>query len=237
MTLGDANAVRTRRPWTFVAVCVMVVSLALLILGLSRAAPIDLLPVYTVAYLMIGACIFGPLGRLPSPRQAVAFLLPGALLVTLAVLNLGFWAGGWLLGLPGWGPLLSRWTPRNPLNPLRAIQFLGFLVLGLAVFTLNALYPLLSVGLFLLPVIPLFRLAQHQYRREPLRTAAAVLAGCVAVACALSLPTPEGAWSSPWTLAGGSATTGLLLALWARKLSCLPPARTFSSQRSAAAGK
>jgi hypothetical protein len=47
------------------------------------------------AYLLIGACIFVPTGKLPSLRQAVAFLLPCALLAPLALLNLGFWAGGW----------------------------------------------------------------------------------------------------------------------------------------------
>ncbi|MBT2550578.1 hypothetical protein [Arthrobacter sp. ISL-65] len=62
------------------------------------------------AYLLIGACVFGPTGMVPSLRQTVAFLLPGALLVPLALTNVGFWCGGWLLGLPAWGRLLSRWT-------------------------------------------------------------------------------------------------------------------------------
>ncbi|MFF2346871.1 hypothetical protein [Pseudarthrobacter sp. NPDC058119] len=103
----------TRPQWTFAAVCVMVVSMALLLFGLSQVPSLQLLPGYVAAYLLIGACIFGPAGKL-SLRQAVAFLLPGALLVVLALLNMGFWAGGWLLGLPAWGLLLTRWTSENP---------------------------------------------------------------------------------------------------------------------------
>jgi len=93
-----------RRPRTFAAVCVMVPALTLLVFSLADPI-IQLLPWYAVAYLLIGACIFVPIGKLPSLRQAVAFLFPGALLAPLALLNLGFWAGGWLLGLPAWGLL------------------------------------------------------------------------------------------------------------------------------------
>ncbi|WP_324642376.1 hypothetical protein [Pseudarthrobacter sp. LT1] len=113
----------TRRPWTFAAVCVMVPALTLLVFGLSQVPVVELLPGYVAAYLLIGACIFGPAGKLPWLRQAVAFLLPGALLVPLALLNLGFWAGGWLLGLPAWGLLVSRWTPENPLQPVQLLKF------------------------------------------------------------------------------------------------------------------
>lgn len=49
---------------------------------------------------MIGACIFGSAAKFPPLRQAVALLLPSVLLAPLALVNLGFWAGGWLLGLP-----------------------------------------------------------------------------------------------------------------------------------------
>jgi hypothetical protein len=218
MTLGDAKPTRARRPWTFAAVCVMVAAVALLLFGLSQVPPIQLLPGYTAAYLLIGACIFGPLGKLPSLRQAVAFLMPGALLVALGVLNLGFWAGGWLLGLPAWGLLLSKWTPENPLKVLQVLQFLGLLVLGLAIFTLNVIYPFPSLGLFLLPVIPLIRLAYPEYRARPLQAAVEVLLGAATVAAAFAIPTPEGSWSSPGTLAGGGATVGLMIAFWARGL-------------------
>ena len=86
------------RPWTFAAVCVMVSTLTLLVFGLSQVPVIELLPGYVAAYLLIGACIFRPTREVPSLRQAVAFLLP-----VLALLDFGFWCGGWLLGLPAWG--------------------------------------------------------------------------------------------------------------------------------------
>jgi hypothetical protein len=50
-----------------------------------------------------GRRLLGPTREVPSLRQAVAFLLPGALLLVLALLDFGFWCGGWLLGLPAWG--------------------------------------------------------------------------------------------------------------------------------------
>lgn len=218
MLLGDVQPTPARRPWTIVAVCVMVVAIGLLLFGLSQVPPIQLLPGYTTAYLVIGACIFGPLRKLPSPRQAVAFLLPGALLAVLAVLNLGFWAGGWLLGLPAWGLLLSQWTPENPLRVLQVLKFLGLLVLGVAIFTFNVIYPFPSLGLFLLPVIPFIRLAYPEHPVRPLQIAVEVLVGVATIAAALAIPTPEGSWSSPWSLAGGGATVGLMIALWARGL-------------------
>ncbi|MDQ0680547.1 hypothetical protein QFZ30_003929 [Arthrobacter pascens] len=67
-----------RQPWVFAAVCVMVLALTLLLFGWRPFSLIQLLPGYIAAYLLIGACIFAPLGKLPSVRQAVAFLLPGA---------------------------------------------------------------------------------------------------------------------------------------------------------------
>ncbi|MDQ0664719.1 hypothetical protein QFZ35_003217 [Arthrobacter ulcerisalmonis] len=66
----------------------------------------------------------------PSVGQAVAFFLPGAPLVPLALFDVGFWAGGWLLGLPAWGLLVSRWTPRNPLKVGQLLAFAGLWVLG-----------------------------------------------------------------------------------------------------------
>lgn len=120
----------TAPPWPFAAVCVMIVALTLLVFGLTQVPVFQLLPGYAAAYLFIGACIFGPVGKLPSLRQAVAFLLPGALLVVVALLDFGFWCGGWLLGLPAWGPVLSRWTPENPLPAAQVLKFPGFAFAG-----------------------------------------------------------------------------------------------------------
>ena len=212
------RAVATRPPWTFAAVCVMVVSMALLLFGLSQVPPLQLLPGYGAAYLLIGACIFGPTGRLPSLRQAAAFLLPGALLLVLALLNLGLSAGGWLLGLPAWGLLLTQRTPENSLPVLQVLKFLGLLVLGLLIFTFNMIFVVFTPGLFLLPIIPLVRLAYPEYRARPLQAAVEVLLGLAVVVVAFAIPTPEGSWSSPWTLAGGAATAGLMIAFWARGL-------------------
>jgi hypothetical protein len=207
-----------RRPWTFAAVCVMVTSLTLLVFGLTQVPVIELLPGYVTAYLLIGVCIFGPHGKLPSLRQAAAFLLPGALLVVLALLNLGFWYGGWLLGLPAWGLLLSRLTTANPIRAVDVLKFLGLLVLGLAVFTFNVIWVIFSLGLFLLPIVPLVRLAYPEYRTRPSQTAVEVLLALAAVVVAFAIPTPEGSWSSPWVYAGGAATAGLMITYWAWNL-------------------
>ncbi|MET1065534.1 MAG: hypothetical protein ABWX85_11265 [Arthrobacter sp.] len=211
MTLGDATPNTDRRPWIFAALCVMVASLTLLVFGLTRVPVIELLPGYVAAYLLIGACIFGPTGKLPSLRQAVAFLLPGALLVALALLDLGVWCGGWLLGLPAWGLMLSRWTSANALRAVDVLKFLGLLVLGLAVFTFNIIWVVFSLGLFLLPVIPLVRLTYPEYRARPLQAAVEVVPAVAAVVVAFAIPTPEGSWSSPWMYAGGAATAGLMI--------------------------
>lgn len=212
------NTAASRHPWTFAAVCVMVLTLPLLISSLMGGSVLKLLPWYVTGYLLIGVCIFGPAGRLPSLRQAAAFLLPGALLVVLALLDLGFWASGWLLGLPAWGLLLSRWTPENPLLLLQLLKFLGLLMLGLVIFTVNVIYPIPRLGLFLLPVIPLIRLAYPDYRARPVQTAVEMLLGIATVWITFSIPTPEGSWSSPWTHAGGAATVGLLITFWSRGL-------------------
>jgi len=193
----------------------MVAALTLLLFGPPWGSVIELLAGYVAAYLLIGVCIFGPARKLPSLRQGVAFLLPGALLVPLALLNLGFWAGGWLLGLPAWGLLLSRWTPEDQLKPVQLLKFLGLMVLGLVIFTFNVVYPVFSLGLFLLPLIPLARLAFSEYRARLLQAAAEVLLAITAVLLALVIPTPDGSWSSPLTCAGGAATAGLMMAYWA----------------------
>lgn len=218
MTLGDVDATPSPRPLTFAAVCIMVVAMALLSYGMTQvSSTIQLLPGYLTAYLLIGTCIFGPVGTV-SLRQAAAFLLPGALLVVLALLNLGLWAGGWMLGLPAWGLQLSRWTSENPLRVFQLLKFVGLLVLGLVIFTFNVIYPFPSLGLFVLPVIPLVRLAYPEYRARPLQAAVEVVFAVVAVVTAVAIPTPEYSWSSPWTLAGGAATVGLMIAFWASGL-------------------
>ena len=209
------NPAQGRRPWTLTAVCVVVNAIAVLLFGLRPVSLIEMLPGYAAAYLLVGVCIFGPARKLPSPGQALVFLLPGALLVPLALLNLGFWAGGWLLGLPAWGLLLSRWTRENPLRPIQLLKFLGLLVLGLVIFTFNAVYPVATVGLLLLPVIPLVRFA---YPGRRLQAGVELLLGVATVWIAIAMPSPEGAWSSPSVHAGGAATVGLMIAVWARGL-------------------
>jgi len=218
MTSGDAVPGLARRPWAFAGVCVMIASLTLLVFGLSQVPVMQLLPWYVDAYLLIGACIFVPTRRLPSLRQAAAFLLPGALLVVLALLNIGLWAGGWLLGLPAWGLLLSRWTPANPLPVLQVLKLLGLLVLGLLIFAFNVIFVVFSPGLFVLPIIPLVRLAYPEYRARPFQAGMEVLLGLAVVVLAFAIPTPEGSWSSSWIYAGGAATAGLMIAFWARGL-------------------
>jgi hypothetical protein len=144
----------------------MVIAMTLLVNGLAQVPAVQLLPGYVAAYLLIGAFIFGPLGRAPSPRQSVAFLLPGVLLVMVAFLDFGFWCGGWLLGLPAWGLLLSRWTSDNKLSVGQVLKFLGLLILGLAIFMLNGvigIFFLLGLAIFLLPLLPI-RLAYPDFR-------------------------------------------------------------------------
>lgn len=228
MKLGDATLHADRRPWTFAGVCVMVPALTLMMFNLADPV-IRLLPWYAATYLLIGACAFGPTGRLPSVRQSVAFLLPGALLVLLALTNVGWWCGGWLLGLPAWGLLLSRWTEENPLPAVEVLKFLGLLLLGMAVFTINGIYPIPSLGLFLLPIIPLVRLAHPEYRGKPKQAAVEVVLAAAAVVVAFAIPTPEGSWSSPWTYAGGAATAGLMIAYWAWRLPRRSRGRQISS--------
>lgn len=172
----------------------MVPALTLMLYNL--ADPAKLLPWYAATYLLIGACIFVP----------------------LALTNLGWWCGGWLLGLPAWGLLLSRWMPENPLPAVQVLKFLGLLLLGMTIYTLNIIYPIPSLGLFLLPIIPLVRLAYPEYRAKALQAAVEVVLAVAAVVIAFAIPTPEGSWSSPWIYAGGAATAGLMIAWWARGL-------------------
>lgn len=205
----------TRHPWTFAAVCVMVIAVTLLVHGLTQMPAIQLLPGYIAAYFLIGVCIFGPVGRMPSLRQSVAFLLPGVLLVLLALLDLGFWCGGWLLGLPAWGLLLSRWVPENRLPVIQVLKFLALLVLGLVIFTFTGfILVFFSLAIFLLPLVPI-RLAHPDFGAHRLQAGVEVLLSVAAVVLALLLPTPEGSWSSPLIHAGGAAAAGLMIAFWA----------------------
>ena len=118
------------------------------------------------------------------------------------------------MGVAAWGLLLSRWTPDNPLRVGQLLKFFGLLVLGLVIFTFNALFVIFSVGLILLPAVPLTRLASPEYRARPLQAAVEVLLAVSAVVVSVAIPTPEGAWASPWIPAGGAATAGLMIAYW-----------------------
>ena len=51
-------------------------------------------------------------------------------------------------------------------------------MLGLVIFTFNAIFVIFSVGLFLLPAIPVIRLACPDFRATPVRAAVEVLLGC-----------------------------------------------------------
>ncbi|TLM86450.1 hypothetical protein FDW83_01465 [Pseudarthrobacter sp. NamE2] len=95
------------------------------------------------------------------------------------------------------------------------LKFLG-LLLGMTIYTLNIIHPIPSLGLFLLPIISLVRLAYPEYRARPLQSAVEVVLAVIAVVVAFAIPTPEGSWSSPWVYAGGAATAGLIIAWWAR---------------------
>jgi hypothetical protein len=147
-----------RRPWLFAAVCVMVTAMTLLVFGLTQVPAVQMLPGYAAAYLLIGVCIFGPAGRWPSLSQSLAFLLPGVLLVVLALLDLGFWCGGWLLGLPAWGLLLSLWKPQNRLPVRQVLTFLVLLGLGLLIFASTGTIVVFGFMIFLLPLIPIIQL-------------------------------------------------------------------------------
>ena len=217
MKLDDAAGGGSRHPGAFAAVCVMTVSLTLLLFGLSIVPPVMLVPGYAAAYLIIAFCIFGPQGKVPRLRQTMAFLVPGVALLAVALLDLGLWAGGWLLGLPAWGILLSHWTPRNAFKAGRLLTFFGLLALGLVAFTINIVYPILSLVLFLLPVIPLIWLAHPipAYRVGLLQTVSEVFLGLTTVVAAFIIPTPDGSWSLPWSSAGGAAAVGLLTTRWA----------------------
>nr|WP_240685101.1 hypothetical protein [Arthrobacter nitrophenolicus] len=203
-----------RRPWVFAAVCVMVTTLTLLFYGVTQVPVIELLPWYIASYLLIGACIFVPTGKWPSLRQVLVFLLPGVVLVVLAALGLGFWCGGWLLALPAWGLLITRWTQEKPLAVTQVLKLLGLWVLGLVIFMLNGVLPIIFLAaffVFLLPLIPLVRLAYAaDYRARPVEVTVDILLAAGAIVVALAIPVPEGSWTSPWTHAGGAATAGLI---------------------------
>ncbi|MDQ0755935.1 phosphatidylserine synthase [Arthrobacter sp. B3I4] len=82
----------------------------------------------------------------------------------------------------------------------------------------SPVFVVFSPGLFLLPIIPLVRLAYPEYRARTLQTVVEILLGVAVVVVAFALPTPEGWWSSLWIYAGGASTEGLVIAFWARGL-------------------
>ncbi|SFT97035.1 hypothetical protein [Arthrobacter sp. ov118] len=99
---------------------------------------------------------------------------------------------------------------------MQVLKFLGLLVLGLLIFTFNVVFVVFSSGLFLLPIIPLVRLAYPEYRARTLQAVAEVLLGVAVVVVAFAIPSLEGWWFSLWIYAGGAATAGLMIAFWAR---------------------
>lgn len=199
----------------------MVIAMTLLVTGLTQMPAIQLLPGYAAAYVLIGVCIFGPTGRMPSVTQSVAFLLPGVLFVMLAFLDLGLWCGGWLLGLPAWGLLLSRWTSQNRLPVVRVLKFLALVVLGVAIFMLNGfigLSFLFSIGALLVHLLFPIRLAYPDFRAHLLQTSVEVPLSVAAVVLAFLVPSPEGSWASPLAHAGGAAAAGLITVFWVRSI-------------------
>lgn len=60
---------------------------------------------------------------------------------------------------------------------MQVLKFLGLLLLGMAIYTLNIIYPIPSLGLFLLPIIPLVRLAYPEYGTRPVQAAVEVVLG------------------------------------------------------------
>lgn len=76
-----------------------------------------------------------------------------------------------------------------------------------------------SPGLFLLPIIPLVRLAYPGYRTRPLQAEVEVRLGLAVAGVAFAIPTtPEGSWSSSWIHAGGAASAEFMIAFWPRGL-------------------
>jgi len=209
---------REGRPWTFAAVCIMVIAMTVLLFGLSWGPADALTPVYFEAYLLIGTCIFGPAGKWPSLAQAAAFLLPGVVLALLALLGAGFWCGLWLLGLPGWGVLLARTATEGRLPTARILTFLGLLVVGSLVLVLTGFYLFLfAPAVLLLPVISLVRVAHPYYKENPLRPALEIFLAVAAVVLAIALPNQPGSWTSLFTYAGGATVAGLMIGYWATR--------------------
>lgn len=56
------------------------------------------------------------------------------------------------------------------------------------------------------------------YPGQRLQAAVELLLAIATVWIAFTIPTTEGAWSSPWTYAGGAATVRLMITYWARGL-------------------
>lgn len=204
------------RPWTIAAVCVMVVGVQLMVVGLSMVPAAELAPAYTAVYLLVGLCIFGPAGKYPRLGQATAFIVPGILLVGLWALDTGFWCGRWLLGLPAWGLICLRWRfYTRQQRTAKSLLFVPLLAGASVIFVVTSFY--FNPAAFLMPVVPMVRLAHPDYRPHPLQVSAEVLLSVAVVAVAIFQPAPEGAWSSPYSYAGGAVTAGLLMAWWANR--------------------
>jgi hypothetical protein len=192
----------------------MVVGVQLMVVGLSLVPEAELAPAYTAVYLLVGLCVFGPAGKYPSLGQAAAFIVPGILLVGLWALDTGFWCGLWLLGLPAWGVICLRW--KNYTRQQRtttSLLFLPLLAGASVILVVTSFY--FNPAAFLMPLVPLIRLAFPDYRPRRLQVFAEVLLSLAVVAVAVFQPAPEGAWSSPYNYAGGAVTAGLLMAWWA----------------------
>jgi hypothetical protein len=120
----------------------------------------------------------------------------------------------WLLGLPAWGVICLRWrTYTREQRRLKPLLFFPLLAGASAIFVFSSFY--FNPAAFLLPLVPLMRLAYTDYRSHRLQATVEMLLSLAVFVIALIQPAPEGSWSSPYNYAGGAVTAGLLLAWWA----------------------
>ncbi|MDQ0732199.1 hypothetical protein QFZ57_002993 [Arthrobacter sp. B1I2] len=95
----------------------------------------------------------------------------------------------------------------------------AYLLIGTWVFGPAGKLPSLRQAVvFLLPLVPLIRLAYPEYRARTLQAVVEVFLAVAAVVVAFAVPAPEGSWSPPWAYACGAATPGLMTACWAWRL-------------------
>ena len=95
------------------------------------------------------------------------------------------------------------------------LLFLPLLGGASVIFVVTSFY--FNPAAFLMPLVPLIRLAYPDYRPRRLQVSAEVLLSLAVVAVAAFQPAPDGAWSSPYNYAGGPVTAGLLMARWANR--------------------